>query len=261
MTYKVLDLGLVDYTAANDIQIEILKKVKTGGCENVLILAEFLPVYTMGRKGAMDNLLVSLDFLTKNGIKFYNTNRGGDITAHNPGQLIVYPVFNLAFLRKDLNWYLRSMEAIVIELLLGYSIRGVRKPGLTPRQQAPLVKAGMNEAGSGFASAVKPDSFTGVWVSDEKISSIGIAVSRWTTYHGLALNVNNDLSLFDFINPCGIKNCGVTSIAKLKGRPVDMYELKERLIEAVERSFGIEFNEKIPAASGSAFGGATAAMA
>src|SRR3989338_6488475 len=110
MLFDVLDLGLIDYLAADKIQRDILEKAKIGVSKNTLILAEFTPVYTIGRKGAAGNLLVSREFLKKEGIRVYDVDRGGGITAHNPGQLVVYPVFNLSRLKKDINWYLRRLE-------------------------------------------------------------------------------------------------------------------------------------------------------
>jgi lipoate-protein ligase B len=198
----VIDLGLTDYIAADKIQRDYLDRVKRGVSENALILAEFFKVITMGRKGTAGNLLVSRDFLTKAGVEVYDVDRGGDITAHNEGQLVAYPVINLSGIRQDVHWYIRFLEEAVIGLLSEYGILGEREPG-----------------------------YSGVWVNEKKIAFIGIAISRWTSYHGLSLNVNNDLSIFDYINPCGIKGCRVTSVAKLKGGAVDMKELKNKIIE------------------------------
>lgn len=200
--FNIIDLGLIDYFAAGKIQLEILDKVKTSISKNSLILTEFYKVFTIGRRGSEGNLLVSPDLLKEAGIDLYNVNRGGDITCHNPGQLVVYPIFNLSYFKKDLDWVLRSFEEVIIRTLLKYKIHGERKSG-----------------------------FTGVWVGEKKIASIGIAVSKWTTYHGLSINVNNDLSIFDLITPCGIKGCKITSMAELNGGPIDMNELKRKVIE------------------------------
>lgn len=220
MKFQVVDLGLVEYGFANRIQSQILNEVKSNAREGVLIFAEFFPVYTIGRCGSLNNLLVSPDFLKEKGVGIYNVNRGGDITAHNPGQLVVYPIFNLSALKKDLNWYLRSLEEVIINLLLKYGIYSQRKNGLT-----------------------------GVWVGDKKIASIGIAVSKWVTSHGISLNVNNDLTLFDFINPCGMKNCRITSISELKGCPIDMKSLKTEFIEQIKIIFGLKQDANIKTAA------------
>lgn len=208
MICEVLDLGLVDYEFAEAQQRRIFEAVKTGAFKDTLVLAEFLPVYTIGRSGSLGNLLVSGDFLNKKGIKVHRIGRGGDITAHNPGQLVVYPIFDLARFRKDLNWYIRSLEEVIIRLLEGYRVFSGRK--------AP---------------------FTGVWAGGAKIASIGISVSRWVTSHGLSLNVNNDLSIFDYINPCGQKDCEITSLSGLTGDFIDMAGLKQRLINQFEGIF------------------------
>lgn len=212
MKCEILDLGLVRYNFARITQSRIVEDVKTGKKEAVLILAEFFPVYTMGRRGSLDNLLVSLDFLKKSSIDYYEVERGGDITFHNPGQLVIYPIFSLALLKKDLNWYLRSLEEVIIKgLFLAYGIQPRRKKG-----------------------------FTGVYVENKKIASIGIAVSKWVTSHGISLNVNNDLSFFGFINPCGIKDCKITSLSELIGGYVDIAELKDELLKQFENIFGLE---------------------
>lgn len=216
MKCEILDLGLVNYNFAGIIQSRILGEVKSGLKEGVLILCEFLPVYTTGRSAKGANLLVSLDFLKKSGISYCRAERGGDITFHSQGQLVVYPLFNLSLLKKDINWYLRSLEDVIVKTLLKYGICAGRKEG-----------------------------FTGVWVDAKKIASIGIAVSRWVTYHGLSLNANNDLSYFDFINPCGIKDCRMTSISKLKGSPVDMGKLKAGVIEQFKARFGLEVHAEV----------------
>lgn len=200
--FNIIDLGLVDYLRADRIQREILAEVKAGVSQNSLILAEFFKVFTIGRSGSEDNILTSPDFLKEEGIDIYKVNRGGDITCHNPGQLVAYPIFNLSNFRKDIGWFLRSLEEVVIRALSAYNICGERKSG-----------------------------FTGVWVGEKKIASIGIAVSKWVTYHGMALNVNNDLSIFDYINPCGIKSCKAASVAELKGEAMDMEELKRNIME------------------------------
>lgn len=211
MKCEILDLDLVNYNFAGCIQSSLLGEVKAGLKEGALILCEFFPVYTLGRNGHDTNLLVSLDFLKKSGIDYCRTERGGDITFHSPGQLVVYPVFNLSFLKKDIDWYLRSLEEVIGGVLLEFGICPRRKDGLT-----------------------------GVWVGAAKIASMGIAISRWVTYHGLSLNVNNDLSYFDFINPCGIRHCRMTSISELRGGSIDMPGLKTKVIEKFKAVFGLK---------------------
>ena len=211
MRCDLIDLGIVDYTFADGIQADVLNDVKNGGRDSTLIITEFFPVYTIGRNGSLDNLLVTPEFLKDSGISYFKTVRGGDITFHGPGQLVVYPILNLAYFQKDINWFLRALEEVIIRLLLGYGIKAGRKTGLT-----------------------------GVWAGGGKIASIGISVSKWVTSHGISLNANNDLSFFDFINPCGIKNCPVASIAELNGSPVDMGGLKREFTEQFKIIFGVK---------------------
>ncbi len=216
MNFSVIDLGAVDYPAGDAAQKKAFNGVKAGEAGGTVIFAEFPPVYTIGRRGSAGNLLVTKDFLDKKGIKVYNVNRGGDITVHSPGQLVVYTVFDLGKLKKDVGWYLRSLEQVVINLLSQYSIEGSRKTGLT-----------------------------GVWVHGKKVASIGIAVSKWISYYGFSLNINNDLSFFELINPCGIKNCPVTSMTALAGRVIDVNELKNRLSGQFEQVFGAKISADI----------------
>ncbi|MBI4335943.1 MAG: lipoyl(octanoyl) transferase LipB [Candidatus Omnitrophica bacterium] len=211
MNCEILDLGLIGYGDANLTQFKKMEEVKARVKDGVLILAEFFPVYTIGRLGSEANFLVSPEFLKKQGVECLRVTRGGDITFHNPGQLVVYPILDLSGLKRDIHWYLRSLEDVIIKTLLRCEIYAGRKPG-----------------------------YTGVWVSDEKIASIGIAVSKWVTCHGIALNVNNDLGFFDYINPCGIKGCRITSMASLNRGPVNMDEVKYRVIEEFEGVFGIK---------------------
>lgn len=218
MICEILDLGLTTYDAAEAIQLKTLGEVKAGIKKAGLIFSEFLPVYTIGRSGSSENILVSRESLDRQGIRVLKINRGGNITLHNPRQLVAYPIFNLAFLKKDLNWYLRSLEEVVINTLSGYGIYPRRKKG-----------------------------YTGVWVGDGKVASIGIAVSRWVTYHGLAVNVSNDLSYFEYINPCGIKDCRMTSVSKLTGRIIDIEDVKTKMIKEFELVFGVKIDAGIDA--------------
>lgn len=216
MRCELLDLGLVSYGAAEAAQLKTLGEVKAGFKEAALIFAEFFPVYTIGRSGSLENILVSREFLDRQGIRSLKVNRGGNVTLHNPGQLVVYPVFNLAFLKKDIGWYLRSLEEVIIGALSRFGIHSERKKDRT-----------------------------GVWMKGDKIASIGIAVSKWVTYHGIALNINNDLSYFDYINPCGIKGCRMTSVAKLIGPDIDIEDVKTEMVKQFELVFGMEINAGI----------------
>jgi len=208
MQFEVLDLGLIDYKEALSFQEPLAKDVAAGIRQSTLILCEHNPVITLGRQARKENILKAEAELTAAGIKIVNTNRGGDVTLHLPGQLIVYPVFDLRRLGRDIRMFLRNLEEVVILLLEYYGIRAHRQNGLT-----------------------------GAWVSGRKIASIGIAISHWVTNHGLSLNVSCDLNLFSLIKPCGL-DIMMTSIAELKElNSLKMGEVKEKVIEKFQQVF------------------------
>jgi lipoyl(octanoyl) transferase len=211
MNYKVLDLGVLDYTKAYAIQKENLSIVKSGNCDGVLILAEHLPVFTIGRSSIKNNFIIKQDNVQSLGADIVYTDRGGDITFHGPGQIVAYPVFNLNIHGKDMHKFLRNCEDVIIDAISTYDIRSFRVSGRT-----------------------------GVWTENGKIASIGIAASSWVTYHGLALNVNTELRFFDMINPCGYKNIKVTSMQEIMNQHIDENALKARLLRSFEKVFQIE---------------------
>lgn len=220
------DLGKQSYKQVWDYQEELLqKKLQSKKINNYetdhLLFVEHHPVYTLGRNGKEDNLLVNHKFLEEKGIEFYRINRGGDITFHGPQQLVGYPILDLTDYKTDLGWYLRSLEEIIILTISEYGLQGERSKGET-----------------------------GVWLDakikgrERKICAMGIRCSRWITMHGFALNVNVDLNHFNFITPCGIQNKQVTSLKKELGRDVAMDEVKEKLIRNFERVFAVSVLQK-----------------
>lgn len=217
-TVKIHDIGLVDYEEALNFQLKLFNEiidtkisnrknrtnVKT---KNHLVFVEHNSVYTLGKSGKISNLLLDKNDLKKNDIKFYNTNRGGDITYHGPGQIVCYPILDLDNFFTDVHKYLRFLEEIIILTLRDYGIKGERSE---------------NE--------------TGVWLdvntrNPRKICALGVKASRWVTMHGLALNVNNDLSYFNDIVPCGIKDKSVTSISVECKKNIEENFLKEKIIK------------------------------
>jgi lipoate-protein ligase B len=167
---------------------------------DLLILLEHPPVITLGRGTDRQNLSWSPEQLAAAGIECLTTSRGGDITCHEPGQLVGYPLLDLNALGRDLHLYLRNLETVLIRTLADYGLKGQARPGLT-----------------------------GVWIEDRKIASIGIAVRRWVSWHGFALNVSNDLSSFRAIVPCGIEDVCMTSLRDELGRPVSVDDVSEHL--------------------------------
>jgi len=188
----------MSYNSAWDIQKNYHQKVLTGKEQDTLILVEHEPVYTLGKNANDNHLLQS----ASEEIEVYRIERGGDITFHGPGQIVVYPILDLNRYVKSVSWYMRTLEKIIIDTLSDFKIKAELKDGLT-----------------------------GVWVGDEKIGAQGVRISRWVTMHGLALNVNTDLKYFDGIIPCGIFDYGVTSMEKLTGSKQDINKVKNTIIK------------------------------
>jgi lipoyl(octanoyl) transferase len=228
------DLGQMAYKEAWDYQEQLLQEavrikaairdlqekgaVMPGEAQlktdHYLLFVEHPPVYTLGKSGDIANVLLSEEDMLRKGISFYRSNRGGDITFHGPQQLVGYPVLDLEKYYTDIGKYLRNIEEMIILTLAGYGIEAGRSPGET-----------------------------GVWIDadkkgmERKICAIGVRSSRWVTMHGFALNVNTDLSYFDNIIPCGIKDKQVTSIEKELGHKVDLQEVKEKVKKNFEEVF------------------------
>ena len=183
---------------------------------------EHPPVYTLGKSGNMDNVLMSDDELQANNIEFFHTNRGGDITFHGPEQIVGYPILDLEKFYTDIGKYLRNIEEVIILTMAEYGIKGDRSSGET-----------------------------GVWIEpgvpgkERKICAIGVRCSRWITMHGFAFNVNTDLSYFNNIIPCGIVNKQVTSMQKELGHSLDMQEVKDKVKSNFERVFEAELVSEV----------------
>ena len=226
-TVSFLDLGLIDYREAWTLQEKLfnevverklsnrlLEKDKQKQQEHFLIFCEHPHVYTLGRSGDEGNLIVSENELLKLNATFYRNNRGGDITYHGPGQIVGYPILDLDFFFTDIHKYLRFLEEAVINTLKEYGV-----------------------------AAGRIDGCTGVWLDWDnnrkarKICALGVRCSRWVTMHGFAFNVNTDLSYFNHIVPCGIKDKSVTSLEKELGRKLDMMEVKEKLKKNISEIF------------------------
>ena len=225
------DLGIQSYQPTWDYQEQRLKEAvalkseaRTQGKEaneattqNRFILVEHPPVFTLGKNGNRSNVLVSDEQLKVLGIEYYHINRGGDITYHGLQQVVGYPIIDLDKFKPDLGWYLRSLEEVIIQVLAEYGLKGERSAGET-----------------------------GVWLDPQdpfvarKICAMGIKCSRWITMHGFALNVNTDLSHFEFIVPCGIQGKTVTSLEKELGRKVDYEEVKQKIKLHFESIFDCE---------------------
>ena len=217
---RVVDLGLLAYGSALELQREVARRRITGDIdEDVLLLVEHPAVVTLGRTAKGANLIASPELLASRGVELFEVERGGDITFHGPGQLVGYPIIDLKRHRRDLHWYLRQVEGALIDAIAELGLAGHRV-----------------------------ERYTGVWVGFErsgnahagprKIASIGVHARDWVTWHGFALNVNTDLRYFDLIVPCGISDVTMTSVAReLDGEPVDMRTVTEAVVRAFGRTF------------------------
>ncbi len=223
---QLQDLGIKDYKETWEYQEQLFKEIvdvkienrKTNSqlqTPNFLLFVEHQHVYTLGKSGAISNLLLSEKQLEEKGAAFYKINRGGDITYHGPGQIVGYPILDLENFFTDIHKYLRFLEEVIILTLAEYSIIGTRSEGET-----------------------------GVWIDvgtpfARKICAMGVRASRWVTMHGFALNVNADLGYFDNIIPCGIKGKAVTSLNNELGiAKIDLEEVKEKIV----RHFALQFD-------------------
>ena len=209
----VKHLGTLDYQSALDIQLDHLGKRINDEINDTLLFVEHTPTITIGRNGNKSNLLISEKILKDRGINYHEVTRGGDITFHGPGQIVCYPIINLNYQFKDVHKYMRTLEQIIIDLLLEFDIEGRRIEGLT-----------------------------GVFVKRSKIASIGVGIKRWVTYHGLSLNVNTDLSYFDLIIPCGLNNNPVTSIKSWNrlNDEIEFNKVEDLLIKGFTKYFDYE---------------------
>lgn len=204
VSVNVMDLGKRPYEEVWNLQKDMQQKRINKEIDDLLILVEHDPVYTLGKNADVNHLLQSRD----RSIDVFNIERGGDITFHGPGQLVGYPILDLANYNKSVSWYMRSLEQLTIEVLKEFGILANRVEGLT-----------------------------GVWVGDEKIAAQGVRLSRWVSMHGFSLNVNPDLSFYDGIIPCGIFDRGVTSIQKLLGITQKMAKVKSLVIDKFNQIF------------------------
>ena len=217
MTIDVRRLGLIDYQAGLLMQAALVEDRKAARIGDTLLLLEHPPVITLGVKTRQGpkHIVASEEELTRQGVTVHETGRGGDVTYHGPGQLVVYPIFDLKPDRCDVHRYVRDLEEVLLLALRDFGIEGVRVPGLS-----------------------------GVWVGDEgrerKIAAIGVRISRWITSHGFALNVATNLRHFQLIVPCGIADRGVTSMQVELGREVAMSDVEAAVSRAFEQVFGTQ---------------------
>lgn len=211
----ILDLGLVDYEKAWELQRRLWLKRVDGELPDLLLLLEHPHVITLGRRGNRSFLIASPEELEAMKVPLFHVERGGDVTYHGPGQLVGYPILNLKEYGYRLVRYVDQLEEVIIRVLKDFGIEGKRD-----------------------------DRNRGVWVGSEKIASVGVAIKRWVSFHGFALNCKTDLKYFDLIHPCGLEGVRVTSMEKVLGRPLSRNELMERICLHFKKIFERDWEEK-----------------
>jgi lipoyl(octanoyl) transferase len=213
-----IDLGLIGYAEAFELQKRVVAARKADAIEDVVLFCQHPHVITLGRNGKRENLLASEHVLKQKGVEFHATNRGGDITYHGPGQIVGYPIVNLSGIRRDVVWYVRTLEEAMIRTTAEFGIVAERVAGKT-----------------------------GIWVKagamEEKLAAIGVHISRWVTSHGFAYNVSTDLRNFELIVPCGIADRKATSLEKLLGRNVEEKDVALRVAKHLGELLGLEMQQ------------------
>jgi lipoyl(octanoyl) transferase len=205
---EIRDCGLGEYRRILQLQHELTEKRRRDEIPNTALLVEHPPVITLGARQSFNKLLVGRDELEKKHIDVVEIRRGGGTTAHNQGQLVLYPIMHLQNLKLGISEYIRKLEAIGAELLRGLGVDSTARKG-----------------------------FPGLWIGKRKIASVGVRVSKFVTYHGMAINIQNDLGIFDFIKPCGLEDIEVTSVLKETGKSHSMNHVKEELSRLLMRHF------------------------
>jgi lipoyl(octanoyl) transferase len=223
---SIVDVGLIGYAAAWELQKRLVAARKAGAIEDVLLFCEHPHVITLGRNGKREHLLASEQVLRQKGVEFHSSDRGGDITYHGPGQLVGYPILNLAAIRKDVVWYVRMLEEVMIRATAEFGISAERVAG----------KTGIWVRRAGTDSNT-PCS------AQEKLGAIGVHISRWVTSHGFAYNVSTDLRYFDLIVPCGITGRKATSLEKILERSVIFKEVVQPVVRNFGEVFELEMRE------------------
>ncbi|MFH2036378.1 MAG: lipoyl(octanoyl) transferase LipB [Candidatus Zixiibacteriota bacterium] len=213
---QYIDLGLTRYKPTWDLQKQLVALRYENKILDTLLITEHHPVLTMGRGTNKNNLLVTPEILKQRGVDLHEIERGGDITFHGPGQTVFYPIINLKNRNNDVRQYLRDLEKFVILALSKFGLEASIKEGLT-----------------------------GIWVDNHKVGAIGVAVSHWVTYHGMALNINTNLDYFSLINPCGITEYSVGSVSQLLGREIKPLEINKILLESFVKIFGYDHIDEI----------------
>ena len=200
----VVDLGMKPYAEVLELQLDLCHKRQDDVIDNTVLIMEHPAVITLGARKSENKLLTDEGCLRDKGIEVVRVGRGGGTTGHNPGQLVVYPIIKLKSLKLDVNGYVRSLEQIGIDLLNVLGVESGRRKG-----------------------------FPGLWIGEKKIASVGVQLKKWVSLHGVAININNDLGIFEHIVPCGLKDVVITSAQKETGKAADMETVKKTLTKLI----------------------------
>ncbi len=237
-TVWYVNLGVVPYAEALDLQHRLVAALKRGDLNDTLLLLEHPPVFTLGRNAREEHILASREYLDQIGIETFRVERGGDVTYHGPRQLVGYPILDLHHFKLDVGWYVRSLEEMLIRTVNAFGLNGRRVGDQGPARDPKYVGVWVdNPASEALVRQVQPDA---------KIAQIGARIESWITYHGFALNVDPVMQHFDLIVPCGISDKPVTSMALALGRPVEMEEVHQVVAHEFENVFKAELKEVSP---------------
>ncbi len=238
----LLNLDTVPYSEALDLQHRLVQARKRGELNDLLLLLEHPPVFTLGRNANDSNVLASPDFLKQLGIQVFHVERGGDVTYHGPNQLVGYPILDLRNFRQDVGWYVRSLEETLIRAVGDFGIHARRieklvgiwvdQPNPPSSPSRPFHIEDLRPIGKGVLEN-----------GSAKLAQIGARIESWITYHGFALNVDPNMAHFDLIVPCGISDKSVTSMARVLNRKIEMREVRERVAAKFAQVFGAELVE------------------
>jgi lipoyl(octanoyl) transferase len=206
---QVRRLGRLAYARGLELQEQLVAERQAGRIPDQLLLLEHDPVFTLGRNARAANVLLPEETLRERGFEVFETGRGGDVTYHGPGQVVGYPILDLAPDRRDVHRYVRDLEEVMMRTCADYGLEASRVQGLT-----------------------------GTWLGDQKVGAIGVRIARWVTSHGFAFNVSTDLAAFDLIVPCGIRGRGVTSLERRLGRTLPLEQVMDRIAANFAAVFG-----------------------
>jgi lipoyl(octanoyl) transferase len=237
---NIIDCGLKDYQSILQKQLQLHEKISQGSGNDTVIIVEHQPVITLGARNSANKLSKDEDTIKKDGIEIFQIRRGGGTTAHNPGQLVIYPIINLKKYSLGVSDFVHLLENIGIEFLAELGVKCETKkglPGLWVLNDALRLTQPIRASHLSSVALAKEEPQPFNATNDKKIASIGVQIKKWITIHGMAININNDLSIFDLIVPCGLENVKMTSVEKELGKKINMDDTKNTLKKILLKHF------------------------